>query len=94
MKDFVYTGLYLPTMTTVDDPLLQVIEVDNGISWSMKFYVGDKLIDCINLESPIGDELDANVLDLPVYEEWDENHYKMVGTVRDRLKEAIYLKIS
>jgi hypothetical protein len=51
MKDFIRTGWWAPTLTTTEDPQLKVIEIDNGLSWTIKFYVYDTLIDCINMES-------------------------------------------
>lgn len=86
---FVPTGFYLPTLTTVDDPSLKVIEVDNGISWTLKFYVGFDLIDCINLEyfRPTM-TIHPDVLRLPVYWE-DEGHYSVKYTVKQCLIEAM-----
>ena len=40
MEDFIHTGFWAPTMTTVDDPALEVIETDNGRTWTIDFYVG------------------------------------------------------
>lgn len=87
MKTFVNTGWHSKTFTTVDDPLLKIIEVDNGISWTLKFYVGENLIDVINLECPRGHKLDDDILKLSVYDE-EENY---LGSVEERVKEAINL---
>lgn len=81
MKDFIHTGWWAPTLTTTEDPQLKVIEVDNGISWTIKFYVYDTLIDCINMESLNGGIVHKDVLKLPVYD--DEDNY--LGTVGERL---------
>ena len=86
MKDFIHTGFHTPTLTTVDDPNLKVFEIDNGYTWTMKFYVNNTLIDIINMESPIGTEINNNVKRLPVYDE-DDN---IIGTIEDRLKEAMF----
>ena len=69
-------------MTTVDDPLLKVIEVDNGFTWTIKFYVGFELIYCINMEHLSGSEINNDVKQLPVY---DEDGI-LLGTVEERLK--------
>jgi hypothetical protein len=84
MKDFIHTGWWAPTLTTPEDPMLKVIETDNGINWMMRFYVGNTLIDCINMEHLRGKEIDSMVKKLPVYS--DENIY--LGTVIQRLEDA------
>ena len=85
MKDFIHTGWYGPTLTTTEDPDLKVIERDNGHSWTINFYVGHHLIDCINMEWCRGTKLDKDVLRLPVYS--DEGIY--LGNLAKRLEDAI-----
>ena len=85
MKDFIHTGWWLPTLTTTEDPLLKVIERDNGISWTITFYVGQQIIDCINMEWCRGTKLNKDVLRLPVYS--DEGIY--LGSLAERLEDAI-----
>lgn len=87
MKDFIHTGLWTPTSTTTEDPKLKVIEIDNGNSWSMSFYVGNHKIDHINMEMLGGTKLDKDVLRLLVYS--DENI--LLGSVEDRLKYAYHV---
>ncbi len=89
MKRFINTGFHLETLTTVDDPSLEVVEQDDGHSWSMKFYAGKTLIDSTSLESAHQSDLDAmdeNVKTLPVYCWYDNRH---VGTVESVYKAAI-----
>jgi len=85
MKDFVSTGWWGPTLTTTDDPELKVIETDNGHTWTMRFYVGHHLIDCINMEYLTRlKKVDNSVKTLPVYNE--EGVY--LGSVIQRLEDA------
>jgi hypothetical protein len=86
MTDFITTGFYEPTLTTVDDPELKVFEVDNGISWTIKFYVGTTLIDVIDLEHLVGDKANKDVLNLPVYDGYDDTR---IGTLKERLQYAL-----
>lgn len=85
MKDFIHTGFWLPTLTTTEDPELKVIERDNGVSWTITFYVGQHIIDRINMEWCRGTKLDKDVLRLPVYS--DEGIY--LGSLAKRLEDAI-----
>lgn len=85
MNSFIDTGFHLPTMTTVDDPSLKVIECDNGDSWTISFYVDNKIIDTINLQHPRGYKLDSDVMNLPVFNV--EN--VCIGKVCDRLSRAL-----
>ena len=87
MKDFVTTGWYALTLTTADDPELKVIETDNGVDWVMKFYVGNHLIDSINMEYPKNIKLHHSVKNLPVYGE----DGMVSGSVEKNLNEAIDL---
>lgn len=87
MKDFIHTGWWAPTLTTTEDPLLQVIERDNGYSWSISFYVGSTKIDHINMEMFGGSKLHEDVLRLPVYS--DEGVF--LGSVAKRLEDAYHL---
>lgn len=87
MKDFIHTGWWAPTLTTTEDPLLKVIERDNGLSWNITFYVGSEPIDYINMEMFNGSKLDADVLRLPVYSE--EGIF--LGSVAKRLEDAYHL---
>ena len=87
MKDFIHTGWWAPTLTTTEDPLLQVIERDNGYTWSISFYVGEKKIDHINMEMFGGTKLNEDVLRLPVYS--DEGI--LLGSVAERLENAYHL---
>ena len=87
MKDFIHTGWWAPTLTTTEDPLLQVIERDNGYSWSISFYVGNTKIDHINMEMFCGSKLNEDVLRLPVYS--DEGVF--LGSVAERLDDAYHL---
>lgn len=82
MESFITTGRH--GFTTVDDPDLSVIEVDNGHNWLIKFYVGETLIDVINMEHIVGPKLDENVLKLAVFDM--DGHF--AGNVRSRLHEA------
>jgi hypothetical protein len=81
MKDFIHTGWWMPTQTTSNDPLLKAIEIDNGYTWTIRFYVRDILIDCINMEHLNGSEIHDSVKSIPVYDE-DNN---LLGSVIDRL---------
>ena len=85
MKSFSELGYHRATLTTTDDPNLDVVEIDDGISWSIKFYAGNILIDVINMEYPISSYVSTSVLNLSVKN--DEGKY--VGTVRHRLKYAL-----
>jgi hypothetical protein len=85
MKDFVHTGVWTPTSTTTQDPRLKIIEIDNGRTWTMNFYVGTNKIDCLNMEYLRGSKLDAKVLKLSVYNEEDI----FLGSVEDRLRYAL-----
>jgi hypothetical protein len=85
MKDFIHTGYYAPSFTTVDDPLLKVIEIDNGHTWSIGFYVGNNKIDHINMEYLHGSPLHPLVKTLPVYN--DEG--KFLGSVAKRITYAL-----
>lgn len=87
MKDFIHTGWWAPTLTTTEDPLLEVIERDNGYSWSISFYVGNTKIDHINMEMFCGSKLNEDVLRLPVYS--DEGVF--LGSVAERLEDAYHL---
>jgi hypothetical protein len=87
MKDFIHTGWWAPTLTTTEDPLLQVIERDNGYSWSISFYVEEEKIDHINMEMFGGTKLNEDVLRLPVYS--DEGIF--LGSVAERLEDAYHL---
>lgn len=86
MKDFIHTGWYAPTITTTEDPELKVIERDNGISWTISFYVGNQKIDHINMEGFIHNvsDLDKDVLRLLVYS--DEGI--CLGSLAKRLEKA------
>ena len=86
-KDFIHTGWWAPTLTTTEDPSLQVIERDNGDSWSISFYAGNTKIDHINMEMFCGTKLNEDVLRLPVYS--DEGVF--LGSVAERLKDAYHL---
>lgn len=87
MKDFIHTGWWAPTLTTTEDPLLKVIEVDNGLSWTITFYVGDNIIDSINLEYLNGTKLNDDVLKLLVYN--DEGI--LLGSLYERLENAYHV---
>ena len=87
MEDFIHTGWYAPTLTTTEDPSLKVIERDNGISWTITFYVGEHVIDHINMEYWHGTKLDNDVLRLPVYS--DEGIY--LGSLAKRLEDAYHI---
>jgi hypothetical protein len=87
MKDFIHTGWWGPTLTTTEDPELRVIERDNGHSWGITFYVGNHMIDYINMEMLGGTKLNKDVLRLLVYS--DEGI--LLGSVEDRLKDAYHL---
>ena len=87
MKYFIHTGWWAPTLTTTEDPLLHVIERDNGYSWSISFYVGNTKIDHINMEMFCGSKLNEDVLRLPVYS--DEGVF--LGSVAERLEDAYHL---
>ena len=87
MKDFIHTGWWAPTLTTTEDPLLQVIERDNGYSWSISFYVGNTKIDHINMEMFGGSKLHEDVLRLLVYS--DEGI--LLGPLYKRLEYAYHL---
>jgi hypothetical protein len=87
MKDFIHTGWWAPTLTTTEDPELSVIEIDNGYSWTINFYVGNNKIDIINMESLGGSKLHPDVFKLPVYN--DEGIF--LGSVKDRLEDAYYI---
>lgn len=84
MKDFIHTGWWGPTLTTTEDPWLKVIERDNGVSWTITFYVGKEIIDCINMEWWRGTKLDKDVLRLLVYS--DEGI--CLGSLAKRLEDA------
>ena len=89
MKTFTETGWYSPTLTTTEDPLLKVYERDNGHSWTISFYVGDTIIDCINMEYFSNlHNINKKVLELPVYCS-DSNVY--LGILSDRLKDAYHI---
>lgn len=85
MKDFIHTGWWAPTLSTAEDPALKVIEIDNGISWRMLFYVGNECIDIINMEHLNGTEIHSSVKTMPVYSE--EGIF--LGSVIQRLEEAL-----
>jgi hypothetical protein len=85
MKDFIHTGWWGPTLTTTEDPDLKVIEKDNGVSWTITFYVGEEIIDRINMEGFRGSKLDKDVLRLLVYS--DEGI--CLGSLAKRLEDAI-----
>ncbi len=85
MKDFIHTGWWGPTLTTTEDPLLKVIERDNGVYWTITFYVGQHIIDRINMEWCRGTKLNKDVLRLPVYN--DEGIY--LGSLAKRLEDAV-----
>jgi hypothetical protein len=87
MEDFIHTAYWAPTMTTVDDPELEVIETDNGRTWTIDFYVGNTHIDCINMEHLNGAEIHNDVKDLEVY----DPEFNYLGTVLERLKYAYKL---
>ena len=86
-KDFIHTGWWAPTLTTTEDPELKVIERDNGISWTISFYVGNDLIDSINMELFRGTKLHADVLRLLVYNE----EGVLLGPLYKRLENAYHL---
>lgn len=85
MKSFINTGFYLPTLTTFEDPKLKVFEMDNGITWTISFYVGEDLIDSINMEYLNLYDVHKDLLNLHVYESYDN---KFIGRLGDRLTEA------
>ena len=87
MQDFIHTGWWAPTLTTTEDPMLKVIERDNGISWNITFYVGNHTIDYINMEMLGGTKLNADVLRLPVYS--DEGIF--LGSLAKRLEDAYHI---
>ena len=91
MNTFINSGFHQPTLTTTDDPKLKVLEIDNGLSWTINFYVGLELIDSINMEHPIGSEIHNSIKQLPVYFEHDVDDYRVIGTVEERLAHAIDL---
>ena len=82
---FAHTAFHKPTLTTVNDPTLKVYEIDNGLSWTLKFYASNTLIDVINLEHCRGSKLHSNVMKLPVLNE--EN--KVIGTVLSVINNAV-----
>jgi hypothetical protein len=84
MKDFIHTGWWMPTQTTSNDPLLKAIEIDNGYTWTIKFYVRDILIDCIDMEHLNGSEIHDSVKSILVYDE----DGTVLGNVIDRLRYA------
>jgi hypothetical protein len=92
-KPFTETGYHFSTMTTVDDPMLKAIEVDNGVSWTISIYVGRELIEVVNLEFPSVYKLNPTVIDLPVHSKMDrfhnDNKYEVIGTISSRLSYAL-----
>jgi len=87
MKDFIYTGWYGPTLTTTEDPELKVVERDNGHSWAISFYVGNTLIDCINMEMFVNNGLNPDVLRLLVFNE----EGVLLGPLYKRLENAYHI---
>ena len=90
MKDFITTGFHKPTLTTFEDPRLKVLEQDNGNTWTVSFYVGTELIDTINMEYLKLYVVHKGVLNLPVYESYNN---KYVGTVGERISEELTSKL-
>lgn len=66
--------------TTVDDLKLKVYVNDNGDTRCLKFYCDKTLIDSMNVEAPIKtvENINSKVLDLQVYDQYDETP---LGTV-------------
>jgi hypothetical protein len=87
MKNFIYTGWYAPTLSTTEDPELTVIERDNGCSWSISFYVGNILIDYINMKMFVDDGLNQDVLRLLVY----SPEGVLLGPLYKRLEDAYHI---
>jgi hypothetical protein len=87
MKSFIYTGWYGPTLSTTEDPELTVIERDNGCSWSISFYVGNILIDYINMKMFVDDGLNPDVLRLLVYSQ----EGILLGPLYKRLEDAYHI---
>jgi len=85
MEFFTQTGFHKPTLTSVEDPKLQVFFRDNGHDWQLRFEVDDTVIDLINLEYPKG-KVHEDVLKLKVI---CEHENKIVGTVESILRYAI-----
>ena len=50
MTSFFDSGFNRPTLTTADDPTLNIEVEDNGIHWTLRAYSGSILIDSIDLE--------------------------------------------
>lgn len=100
MRGFINTGFYLPTLTTFDDPKLKVFEMDNGITWTFKFYVEERLIDCINMEYTWYNinycidfcEFHKEILKLPVYDAYDNNFIGYLGERLNKIREEMQEK--
>lgn len=100
MRGFINTGFYPPTLTTFDDPELKVFEMDNGITWTIKFYVRERLIDCINMEHSIESQyffdlcdVHKEVLNLPVYDSYDNNFIGYLGERLTKIREEMQDKL-
>jgi|TARA_R110000822_G_scaffold63780_19_gene156676 hypothetical protein len=76
---FTTTGFHKPTLTTFEDPSLKVLEQDNGNTWTISFYVGTELIDTINMEYLNLYVVHKDLLNLPVYESYDNTYVGRLG---------------
>lgn len=77
------TGFYTDTFTVAGDPLLSFKERDNGVDWQLRAYIGDKLIEVLDLLVLSSFKVHESLLNLPVTKEG-----KYVGTVRYLLARA------
>ena len=81
--NFAHTGFFSNTMTTVDDPLLEVYKRDNKILFTIRVNDHEiKVIDKITIELYDPEEIDSNVLELTVY---DLETNQLLGTVKELL---------
>ena len=82
-NNFAHTGFFNSSMTTADDPLLEVYKRDNQILFTLRINDSEiKVIDKITIALTSSDEIDVNVSQLNVYHLQTN---KLLGTVKDLL---------
>ena len=83
---FLTTGVHMPTLTTVEDPALRIIERDNGLTWTLEVYVFKTYVESYNMERPYDIKLAPGVAELPVYCIHDGS---LQGTVGERIAHTL-----
>lgn len=87
MKSFIESGIDIPTATLINESDLEVIECDNGVTWTIKIFNNNNLVDTIDMENiTITLNIHEDVKELEVY---NFDGGDVLGTIGERLEYAL-----